>query len=63
MGGAAAPTELAHLPLGVIKVNGRQPRRRFDADGLAGLAESVRAQGVVQPINEELRGRGGNRGH
>jgi len=50
MGGAAAPTELAHLPLGVIKVNGRQPRRRFDADGLAGLAESVRAQGVVQPI-------------
>jgi len=50
MGGSAGLSELTHLPLGVIKPNGRQPRRRFDADGIAGLAESVRAQGVVQPI-------------
>ena len=50
MGGAPAPAELVHLPLGAIRVNTRQPRRRVDADALAGLTESVRVQGVVQPL-------------
>jgi ParB family chromosome partitioning protein len=50
IGGSASPTELLQIPLGSIRVNTRQPRRHLDADGISGLAESVRAQGVVQPI-------------
>ena len=30
--------------------NRRQPRRHFEPEALAELAESIRAQGVVQPI-------------
>ena len=50
LGGTPPEAELARLPLGQIKPNPRQPRRRVDAEALGGLAESVRAQGVVQPI-------------
>jgi ParB family chromosome partitioning protein len=50
LGGAPAPAELVHLPVGAIRANGRQPRRTFDAEALAGLTESVRVEGVVQPI-------------
>ena len=50
MGGAPAPAELVHLPLGAIRSNVRQPRRRIDNEGLAGLVDSVRSQGVVQPV-------------
>ena len=50
MGGAPASTELVHLPLGAIRANVRQPRRRIEPATLAGLAESVRVQGVVQPL-------------
>jgi ParB family chromosome partitioning protein len=38
------------IPLASIRANTRQPRRHVDADGISGLAESVRAQGVVQPV-------------
>jgi ParB family transcriptional regulator, chromosome partitioning protein len=50
IGGAATASELVQLPLGSIRPNERQPRRRFDAEGISELAESVRAQGLVQPI-------------
>ena len=50
LGGAPPEDELARLPLGQIRPNPRQPRKRLDAEALGGLAESVRAQGVVQPI-------------
>jgi ParB family chromosome partitioning protein len=50
IGGASSATELLQIPLGSIRPNTRQPRRHLDADGISGLAESVRAQGVVQPI-------------
>jgi len=50
LGGAPPEAELARLPLGQIRPNPRQPRKRVDAEALGGLAESVRAQGVVQPI-------------
>jgi ParB family transcriptional regulator, chromosome partitioning protein len=49
MGGAPA-SELAHLPVGAITANARQPRRRLDPETIAELAESVRAQGIVQPV-------------
>jgi ParB family chromosome partitioning protein len=38
------------LPLGAIRPNPFQPRRRFDAEGLEELAASVREHGVLQPI-------------
>ncbi len=50
IGGNASPAELVQIPLGSIRANGRQPRRHIDADGISGLADSVRAQGVMQPV-------------
>jgi ParB family chromosome partitioning protein len=50
IGGGASPAELLHVPLGSIRANTRQPRRHIDADGIGGLADSVRAQGVMQPV-------------
>src|SRR5215210_1207679 len=58
LGGATA-TELAELPVDAIHPNPRQPRRRFDSEAGAGLADSVRAQGVVQPILVRPRAAGG----
>ena len=50
LGGVPAPTELAHLPVGSIRPNARQPRKRLDSEGIEELAESVRVQGLVQPV-------------
>jgi ParB family transcriptional regulator, chromosome partitioning protein len=50
IGGASATPELVHLPLASIRPNARQPRRRFEAEGISELADSVRAQGLVQPV-------------
>jgi ParB family transcriptional regulator, chromosome partitioning protein len=50
LGGAPAATELAHVPVGSIRPNSRQPRKRLDSQGIEELAESVRAQGLVQPV-------------
>ncbi|MGI8511668.1 MAG: ParB/RepB/Spo0J family partition protein [Solirubrobacteraceae bacterium] len=41
---------LRDLPLELVKPNERQPRREFDQEALAALAESVRTRGVLQPI-------------
>ena len=43
IGGGASSAELLQIPLGSIRANTRQPRRHIDADGISGLAESVRA--------------------
>jgi ParB family chromosome partitioning protein len=50
LGGVVSAADLAQIPVGSIRPNARQPRKRVDAEGVAGLAESVRAQGVIQPI-------------
>jgi ParB family transcriptional regulator, chromosome partitioning protein len=42
--------ELRELPVGLIKPNPNQPRTRFDPEALAGLASSIEASGVVQPL-------------
>ena len=42
--------ELQALPLEVIRPGRYQPRSVFDPEKLAELADSIRAQGVVQPI-------------
>jgi ParB family transcriptional regulator, chromosome partitioning protein len=59
LGGAPGAAELAELPVDAIHPNPRQPRRKFDAEAGAGLAESVRAQGVVQPVVVRPRDAGG----
>ncbi len=38
------------LPLDALKPNRLQPRSLFDEGGLAELAQSIRTQGVVQPL-------------
>jgi ParB family transcriptional regulator, chromosome partitioning protein len=57
--GGAHESELAHLPVETIHPNPRQPRRRFDADATSALADSIKAQGVVQPILVRPRRSGG----
>jgi len=42
--------ELRNLPLDVITPGRYQPRSVFDEDKLGELADSIRAQGVVQPV-------------
>jgi ParB family chromosome partitioning protein len=58
IGGAGDP-ELAHLPVEQIHPNPRQPRRRFDHEATAGLADSIRMQGVIQPVVVRPRAEGG----
>ena len=43
-------TSLIDLELGQITPGAKQPRHTFDEDALAELAESIKAEGVVQPI-------------
>jgi ParB family chromosome partitioning protein len=57
--GGAAAADLAHVPLEQIHPNPRQPRRRFDHEATAGLADSIRHQGVVQPVVLRPRLEGG----
>ncbi len=48
--GEGAGEELRDLPLESLQPGKHQPRRHFDAAALESLAESIRSQGVVQPI-------------
>jgi ParB family chromosome partitioning protein len=57
MGGNAP--ELAHIPLDQIHPNPRQPRKRFEHESTAGLADSLRAQGLIQPVVLRPRIEGG----
>jgi ParB family chromosome partitioning protein len=50
---------LREVPVDLIDPNPRQPRKDFDGAGLAELAESIRARGVLQPI--VVRGMAGGR--
>ena len=38
------------VPIGEIRPNPRQPRRFFDEDRITELAESIRQQGILQPL-------------
>jgi len=59
IGGHPVPSELLELPVDAIHPNPRQPRRRFEPEAASGLAESVRRQGVIQPLLVRPRGVGG----
>jgi len=59
IGGREGGPELATLPVDQIHPNPRQPRRRFEPDAASGLASSVKAQGLLQPVVVRPRPEGG----
>jgi ParB family transcriptional regulator, chromosome partitioning protein len=59
VGGVADGPELAQLPIDAIHPNPRQPRRHFEPEASAGLTESVRTQGLLQPVVVRPRPQGG----
>lgn len=48
--GVSAQESVSSLPLDLIQRGRYQPRRDFDPDSLRELADSIAAQGVIQPI-------------
>ncbi len=46
--GAAEPART--VPIDQLHANRRQPRRRFDPEDLQSLADSIKSQGLIQPI-------------
>jgi len=57
--GGAGTSDLAQVPVELIHPNPRQPRKRFDHEATAGLADSIRAQGIIQPVVLRPRPAGG----
>jgi ParB family chromosome partitioning protein len=57
--GGAGTSDLAQVPVELIHPSPRQPRKRFDHEATAGLAESIRAQGIIQPVVLRPRAAGG----
>lgn len=51
--------DLQNIAVSLISLRGRQPRRQFDDQSMRSLVESVRAQGVMQPIVVHQRPDGG----
>lgn len=51
---ATNPANLTPIPASSIIPNRFQPRKRFDADSLNRLAESIRMYGILQPITVRL---------
>jgi len=59
LGGNQGGIELLDLPVDAVHPNPKQPRRRFDGEAGTGLAESVKRQGVIQPLIVRSRDAGG----
>jgi ParB family chromosome partitioning protein len=57
--GGSGRSELAQIELDQIHANPRQPRKRFDSEQGSGLTESIRAQGLIQPVVVRPRLEGG----
>lgn len=47
---------MSEIPVGVIEVNPYQPRTKFDQEALNELADSIRVQGIIQPITVRQTG-------
>jgi ParB family chromosome partitioning protein len=57
--GGSGQADLTYLPVEAIHPNPRQPRLRVDEEAARSLAESIRRQGVVQPLLVRPRPQGG----
>lgn len=53
---AVSPTQPTELPVNRIKPNPFQPRRQFREDALEELAQSIRVNGIIQPISVRRAG-------
>src|SRR5919201_5939314 len=49
-GASEGPAGAATVPVDQIQANPYQPRKQFDDEELARLAESIKAHGVLQPL-------------
>ena len=47
---SSAPESVLTLPISQIETCASQPRKRFDEEALADLADSIREHGIIQPI-------------
>ena len=56
---APVVSAINEIPLDTIEVNPFQPRTHFDQESLEELADSIRVQGIIQPIT--VRSMGGDR--
>src|SRR5690242_14984201 len=45
-----APESITHVPIDQIETNPTQPRHTFRAEALQELAQSIRANGIIQPL-------------
>jgi ParB family transcriptional regulator, chromosome partitioning protein len=57
--GDTGDPQLVNVPVELIHPSSRQARRRFEQEATAGLADSIRAQGLVQPVVLRPRASGG----
>ena len=60
---AEGAIQALHIPVALIDRDPAQPRTHFDDVALAELAESIRAHGVIQPVEVEATGDGRYRLH
>jgi ParB family chromosome partitioning protein len=56
--GQLSARNILRLPIEAISRDGNQPRKVFDEEKLRGLAESIRAQGLIQPVLVRKEGAG-----
>jgi ParB family chromosome partitioning protein len=42
--------KVTHIPIDRIRANPNQPRKRFDEEKIQSLAESIRSDGILQPV-------------
>jgi ParB family chromosome partitioning protein len=54
----AAPGGIQYISLDQLKPNPDQPREHFNQEALSELAESIRQQGIIQPVLAEKRADG-----
>jgi ParB family chromosome partitioning protein len=59
VGGRGDAPELVQLKVDEITPNERQPRRRFEPEATAGLAQSIKHQGLLQPVVVRPKSGGG----
>jgi ParB family chromosome partitioning protein len=59
VGGSGSSLELIDVPVRTVSPNPRQPRRRFEPEAGAGLADSIKAQGLLQPLVVRPKSSGG----
>jgi ParB family chromosome partitioning protein len=52
-------SELANIAVDDIHPNPKQPRKRFESEAVSGLADSIKAQGLIQPVVLRPRLEGG----